>query len=299
MTEITKEKAEIGAKAKSFLNKLQKFDFFFLLNVLITIFERIEVVNAELQTADKSIGQSIAKIFSLLDVLTECRTDEKFNSLWLTLTNDGHTYGIQEPYIKRPRKIPIRISGSETEQYFPASPEDYYRQLYFQILDQCTQSLRKRFDSEAISTVVQLENFALNEDSSYILPDIYDADFDLNRLHLHKTMFFDSAGVKNFKSLSDIVTIFRRKPHLKELLTEFLKLIKLIMTIPCTSCTAERSFSSLRRLKTYLRNTMTQRRLNDITVLNCHRDLTEMVDLDKIAINFIGKNQLRKNIFHM
>jgi len=36
------------------------------------------------------------------------------------------------------------------------------------------------------------------------------------------------------------------------------QLVRLLLTIPCSSAEAERSFSSLRRLKTYLRNSMGQ-----------------------------------------
>lgn len=52
------------------------------------------------------------------------------------------------------------------------------------------------------------------------------------------------------------------------------KLIKILVTLPVTTCTAERSFSTLRRLKTYLRNTMSQNRLNGLALLNIHREIT-------------------------
>jgi len=56
------------------------------------------------------------------------------------------------------------------------------------------------------------------------------------------------------------------------MLTEFNKLLKIILTVPVLSCTAETSFSALRRLKTFLRSTMTQNRLNDIALF---------IDIDK------------------
>jgi len=39
-----------------------------------------------------------------------------------------------------------------------------------------------------------------------------------------------------------------------------------------TTCTSERSFSSLRRLKTYLRSTMADNRLNGLAMLSIHRE---------------------------
>jgi hypothetical protein len=53
---------------------------------------------------------------------------------------------------------------------------------------------------------------------------------------------------------------------------------------------AERSFSCLRRLKTYLRSTISQERLNHLAVLYCHADLIESIDLDVLLDEFISKN---------
>jgi len=46
-----------------------------------------------------------------------------------------------------------------------------------------------------------------------------------------------------------------------------------LITLPVTTASSERYFSSLRRLKTYLRNTTGENRLNGLAVMNIHRDL--------------------------
>ncbi|XP_072557153.1 cell adhesion molecule 2 isoform X3 [Paramormyrops kingsleyae] len=61
-------------------------------------------------------------------------------------------------------------------------------------------------------------------------------------------------------------------------------LFKLFLTVPMNSASCERNFSCLRRLKTYMRNTMCQERLSDIAVLNIER--TIHVDLDKTVNRF-------------
>ena len=45
--------------------------------------------------------------------------------------------------------------------------------------------------------------------------------------------------------MNDVVHLFQEKPELVLLFPELLKLIQLFLTIPVTSCSAERSFSSL------------------------------------------------------
>ena len=51
------------------------------------------------------------------------------------------------------------------------------------------------------------------------------------------------------------------------------------------NATSERSFSSLCRVKTYLRNTMGQERLNinNLMTLHAHKEITDSLDLDAIA----------------
>lgn len=50
-------------------------------------------------------------------------------------------------------------------------------------------------------------------------------------------------------------------------------LLKILATLPVSTASAERSFSTLKRLKTYLRNTIGQERLTGLTLLNIYRDI--------------------------
>ena len=75
------------------------------------------------------------------------------------------------------------------------------------------------------------------------------------------------------------------------------KLLRITYTIPVTTASAERSFSALKRIETYLRNSMAQQRLNHCMVLHIHREQTEQLDLTDIAKEFIGRNERRKLFF--
>ena len=57
----------------------------------------------------------------------------------------------------------------------------------------------------------------------------------------------------------------------KLLLSEVCKVVKLILIMPASNATSERSFSALRRVKSYLRSTMGQQRLNNLMVLHVMR----------------------------
>ena len=71
----------------------------------------------------------------------------------------------------------------------------------------------------------------------------------------------------------------------KEVFPNLHTLLVILCTLPVTTATAERSFSGLRRLKTYLRSTMTHTRLTGLAHLNINRDIhiTSKEVVDKFA----------------
>jgi len=61
------------------------------------------------------------------------------------------------------------------------------------------------------------------------------------------------------------------------------ELLKILLILPVSIATAERSFSTLRRLKNYLRNTTSESRLVGLALLSIHRDITDDMVLDKFS----------------
>lgn len=54
--------------------------------------------------------------------------------------------------------------------------------------------------------------------------------------------------------------------------------------MPVTTVTAERSFSTLRRLKTYLRNNIGEDRLTGLELMNIYRN--DNIDIDEVINRF-------------
>ena len=62
-------------------------------------------------------------------------------------------------------------------------------------------------------------------------------------------------------------------------------------TIPITTCQCERSVSALRRLKTYMRGTMAQQRLNGLATISVH--LKMIISENEIIDKFARMHQRR------
>ena len=60
---------------------------------------------------------------------------------------------------------------------------------------------------------------------------------------------------------------------------------------------SERSFYALKRVKTYLRSTTGDARLNHLMMLHVHRDRTDTTDLVAAANQLVGKQENRKQLF--
>ncbi|CAH1102311.1 unnamed protein product [Psylliodes chrysocephalus] len=71
--------------------------------------------------------------------------------------------------------------------------------------------------------------------------------------------------------------------------SDYLKLLKILAAPSLSTCTPERTFSSMKRLKTYLRNSTGQERLNGLALMSIHRRI-EVIDL------FAAKKARRLNL---
>ena len=116
----------------------------------------------------------------------------------------------------------------------------------------------------------------------------FGSDLDERRLRLNLEMDGKAAT-----TLSDVTDKIKELGPARRLYAEVSKLITLFLVVPATSATAERSFSCLRRLKTYLRSTMAQERLNHVMLLHVHQEETDMMDIKSVAREFVALDDSR------
>lgn len=71
---------------------------------------------------------------------------------------------------------------------------------------------------------------------------------------------------------------------------------RILLTVPVTVASAERSFSKLKLLKSYLRSTMSQERLNGLAMISIENDFLGKINCDKLIDEFAAK-KARRMIF--
>ncbi|KAA8587759.1 hypothetical protein FQN60_016621 [Etheostoma spectabile] len=90
-----------------------------------------------------------------------------------------------------------------------------------------------------------------------------------------KTEFTLICSKEEFKSYCGALDLFQfyMDNNLSEVFSETVILLKIIITTPMTTAEAETCFSTLKRVKPFLRNTMTQERLNTFDTLSMEKGL--------------------------
>ena len=84
---------------------------------------------------------------------------------------------------------------------------------------------------------------------------------------------------------------------MKSLMSEVIRLTKLVLVSAATNSTSERSFSAMRRAKSYLQSTILQSRLNNIMMLHVHKDRTDKLNLIDVANDFVHGSSHRLELF--
>lgn len=301
---------EPSIKAMGLLAVMDRFATFFGLKLSLLVFTVTEQLSTTLQAKDITSQEASRAAVATKSFLHRQRSDTAFASFYHVAVKEAKDF-TSEPVLPRQRKPPRRIDqGLPNHQYL--SPRDYFRQQYFEVLDLLTEEMTRRFEQQSFAVLHEMERLLIDScNGTVVQPSVdfktmYAGDLGFDRLMIQLSMLPDllrtaneqnHLGIKKVTSIRTVCELFNMCDFAKTMMSEVDRLLRIYLTVPVTSATAERSFSSLRRLKNYLRSTMTQRRLNHVILLHVHKQRTDEIDLYQIARDFSFKNARRKQFF--
>lgn len=306
---------DYGRRAGGILSQMELFSTYFGLELCYLIFSKTESVSSKLQAKDVTILQGLEYAEFGRESLQTQRTDESFHHFYERVKQSATKF-TSEPCLPRRRRVPRSLDDG-TDQHFDVAPEDFYRRTYYEVLDRVIQDLRRRFSQKSLevpqkveSLIVKAANWPgaeeLQVDQSVI--DFYKEDINVptlkNELHMLsnfvkqvKLSKKEFSSVQEVKDVRTVANMLSASDIGLPLFREVAILVRLFMTIPVSTASSERSFSALRRLKTYLRSSMTAQRLNHIALLHCHKERTDSLDLTDVAEEFSSSNETRRKFF--
>ena len=284
-------------KAASFFKCLASFYFIFPLVVVTHSLELTLPVTRLLQGRSLDILQGTHLINSLKTTFSSMRTDiDDQHDIWYKEAETlAHSLDIEV--------TKSRTCGKQTQRVNVPSQtvSSYYkRAVTAPFLDHITSSLNNRFQPESVNVY---KGFAIIPSNMKHLKESFGCSW---KEQFKEFSIFYEDDFLNYDCLDGELCSWDTywstyKGKLPDSISSTLKSIpfpsyenikvalRILGTLPVTSCECERSFSSLRRLKDYTRNTMTADRLNGLALMYVHREIVP--DIEKVIDRFSQSNR--------
>ena len=120
----------------------------------------------------------------------------------------------------------------------------------------------------------------LNTDLLRVEPEMFRRQFEYSTI--------DDAAQILWRSVTEMQKLFQQAEVLPRLLV-----------IPVASWESERSFSSFRRLKTWLRSTMTQKRLNNVAMCSVHHNYIDQLNSKDLVNQLVCSSERWQHVWKM
>ena len=295
------------------------FHFFHGLNLTHTVYSLTDNLSKTLQKEKLSAVEGKSVAMKIVQTFKSMRNEQSADLFFEKVSKKSSSFDfIQKPILPRKRRNPnyktmndyFRVDGrledKTTEAYHPTTAKYHYRGLYYEVLDFIITAIQERFDQESFKMFSSIQSLLLKcvnlpEEEDQELEDgiskFYGDEIDHMALRIEanvlRTIIKDK--VTCFKEIYQEVKECSKEE--RELMPNIIHAIKLFLVNPATSCTPERSFSTARRLKTWLRASMKSKRFNSLAILNIHKDLTDKLDLKDIGNEFVSAREGRLEYF--
>jgi hypothetical protein len=296
-----------AGKAASLVRTLFNAQFILSVLCLSDILSLTQSLSKLLQKTALDLNDSAVQVNNTISILASRRenVDNSFNNVWQRAENLADQLGVELNIPRIPRRSGRQIYRANHEAN---SAEEYYRvSIYAPLLDFVLTDLRERFSAETLD-VFQLSVFipenivknnpGENDKISKSLLDrfgyLFDVDKDVATILLKDEMllwrekWIQEKERQKELPITALDILARCDKNAFDLIHEY---VLIRATLPVTNASAERPFSSLRRLKAYLRATMTENRLLGLALMHIHRHIH--IDVDKVITRFAktGRNK--------
>lgn len=272
--ENLQEKAATRSTAKGLRLKFEDLETAILLKVWSPLLSRFKAVSTKVQGRKTTIGEVCDLYKSLILLVDESRENFDLYERSAKEMSINKTYKVDK---KRRKHRKLQADENDAGDTVFSGRDDFRVKIFIPILDALKTQLETRYaEYKVIGQKFQalLEFGELDENDLRAAAEVLQNSFK-DESHLQndlETSFADE--IVHFKHYCKGKGIQKHMPaellqHIRENGLEFVFpnvdiAYRLFNCTSVTNCAAERSFSCLKRIKNYLRNSITEDRLNDL-----------------------------------
>ncbi|XP_065657993.1 zinc finger MYM-type protein 1-like [Hydra vulgaris] len=255
---ITSTKREEREEAVRIQKNMSNFEFVFLCVLLSKILNEVHIPSKLLQTKN-------------LDLTTASGSLEN---------EKATTWQIPAIFFQKRRKVVKRhFDELSTDHRFDSSEEIFRINIFIKILDVVINQLDNRF--KGMQEVVQLfscihpnklmvmkerEIISCAEAIQRKYSEDITTEFPLQMVMVKSMLHDEISKISSIRELADLLIV--KLSTIAASVPQVITALLLFLTLPVTVASAERSFSKLKIIKNYLRNTIGKERLNDLAIVS-------------------------------
>uniref|UniRef100_A0A673HRZ6 TTF-type domain-containing protein n=1 Tax=Sinocyclocheilus rhinocerous TaxID=307959 RepID=A0A673HRZ6_9TELE len=181
-----------------------------------------------------------------------------------------------------------------------ASKGGFCSYFFYPVIDQMLSQLSRRFSNQNCNIMNGIQ--ALNPKSDAFLKE--DVLFSLGRMYsstiedlgheIHQFRRILDRKIQCIYSVSSTVELASFMEPYSEVFFELFKLCEISVAIPISTASCERSFSTLKLVKTHLRSTMADERVSNLGVLSIESKRANELNLDEFVDLFARNHKNRR-----
>ena len=306
-----------AVEARGLLAQLD-FKFVLVLHFACKFLGMIQILSAHLQSPDVDLGRAVSLLDALREELQDLRNnvetaEELFSAAEKQCADIEISITFTAARGRRRRQLPDRLQSDsafvETSvgHREEISNRDVFRiEIILPVIDCLMSELNRRFSDQACAIMQGIQ--ALNPSGDCFLniakldqfAKQYDSDLDdfHHELHQLDRMLQRNKAKEESSPLHTLLDLVRFLEPFAEAFHETFRLAKIAIILPASSASCERSFSTMKLIKTYLRNSMGDRRLSNLALLSVESTRTQNLDLNIVVDEFDARHKNRNINLH-
>ncbi|XP_069460610.1 zinc finger MYM-type protein 1-like [Ambystoma mexicanum] len=299
LAQLSKADAGVRHEAQSLANQITDFKFLVSLVVWHDILFQINIVSKPLQNKSVDIVTATSLMKGCIQFFVAYR-DNGFENAIIAAKEMAADLGV-EPSFKeiriRQRKRQFDYEGRDYLTQTQSPEEKFKRELFYVLVDTAHGSIEERFgqmkDHEQCwgflydLSKLPMDKKTLLEHCTNLHQSLkHGESSDINGMDLH-------VELENIRYMLPRGTVtplpvlqYIHDANLKNIFPNVWISLKILLTLPVTVASGERSFSKLKLIKTYLRSTMANERLTSLAILSIENDIGQSLDLSDAVLQF-------------
>ena len=178
-----------------------------------------------------------------------------------------------------------------------STSSEYKINLFYPILDTVLSELKTRFASCNLAIMKSIQSCSPHS-KSFLDPNSLKPLIEHYRLQFASIEKEIEVAKRTLAGETDqmefIADVLLELIPLTDAFPSLVKLLQIALTVSVSSSQCERSFSALKRIKSYLRSTMTEKRLVDVASLSIERDFASALSLETVIDRFSSSDSNRR-----